>query len=76
MTEEKEYVTLEEAAEELGITRATVYNYMSDLNIKSRKFGRDRKGYLSREQVNLIREYKEKPWKVKPGENRSVDDAA
>lgn len=65
MLEEKDYMTLNKAAESLGITRATIYNYMSDLNIKTQRFGRDRRGYLSRNQISLIKEYRENPWKVK-----------
>lgn len=78
MQEEKEYLTVEEAADELGVTRATIYNYMADLKIRTQKFGRNRQRYLSREQVNLIRDYKENPWKVKrDGEVDSpLDDAA
>jgi|GEM_PF-4035069 excisionase family DNA binding protein len=78
MAEEKEYMTLDEAAESLGITRATIYNYMGDLNIKTHRFGRDRRGYLSREQINLIREYKEKPWisGEKRERSQSTEDAA
>ncbi len=78
MTEEKEYMTLDEAAESLGITRATIYNYMNDLNIKTHRFGRDRRGYLSHEQIHLIREYKEKPWIAGEKKERSKpnEDAA
>ena len=65
MNEEKEYLTLDEAAELLGIKRATFWNYMDDLGIESHKFGRDRRRYLSREEVNRLKEYKESPWKFK-----------
>jgi excisionase family DNA binding protein len=44
---EKEWMTLDEAAEYVGVGRATIFNYMNDLNITTRKFGRDRRGYLS-----------------------------
>jgi excisionase family DNA binding protein len=66
MQEEKEYLTVDEAADLISVTRATVYNYMSDLNIKTQKFGRNRQRYLSREQVKVIKDYKENPWKYKP----------
>lgn len=77
MAEEKEYLTVEEAAEELGVTRATVYNYMKDLNITTRRFGRDRRGYLSRGDVGTMRDYKENPWKydVRPRSEADKDAA-
>lgn len=76
MNEEKEYLTVKEVADELGITRATVYNYMNDLKIKARKFGRDPKAYLSQEQLKRIREYKESPWKVTPNSQPPLDEVA
>jgi excisionase family DNA binding protein len=61
----EEFMTLDEAADYVGIKRATFYNYMEDLKIRSVKFGRDRHGYLSRDDVMRIKEYKESPWKFK-----------
>jgi excisionase family DNA binding protein len=63
---EQDYMTLDEVAQLLGVTRATLYHYMGDLHIKTRRFGRDKRAYLSREQVHLIRTYRETPWKVQP----------
>ncbi len=60
---EREYYTLEEAADYIGIKRASIYNYMHDLNIESEKFGRTRRKYLSFANVKRIKEYKENPWK-------------
>lgn len=60
--EEKEYLTFEEAAEYTGKKRATLYNYVKDLGIKTHKFKRDRRAYLALEDVKRIRETKEKPW--------------
>ena len=60
----QDYMTLDEIAQLLGVTRATLYNYMGDLKIKTRCFGRDKRAYLSHEQVHLIRTYREYPWKV------------
>ena len=72
--EEKEYLTVDELAETLGVTRATVYNYMADLKIKTQKVGRLKQRYLSREQANLIRDYKENPWKFIV--EKPIDEAA
>ena len=62
MAEEKEFMTLDEAAMYLEVTRPTLYNYINDLDIKTQKFKRDRKAYLTSADILRIKEYKEKPW--------------
>jgi hypothetical protein len=62
MSKDKEFLTLEEAAAFIGMKRATVYNYMHDLNIAKHKFKRDRRSYLALTDVKRMKEYKEKPW--------------
>jgi excisionase family DNA binding protein len=61
---EKEWMTLDEASDYIGVGRATVYNYMKDLHITTRRFGRDRRGYLALADVKRMKDYKENPWKV------------
>ncbi len=63
--EEKEYLTVQEAAEYAGLKRATIYNYLKDLGIKPQPFGRNRRHYISREEAKRLKEYKETPWTVK-----------
>ena len=41
--EEKEFMNLDEVARYIGIKRASIYNYMKDLKIRTHKFGRDRR---------------------------------
>lgn len=60
--QEKEYYTLEEVAESLGKTRATVYNRMKLIDMKGHKFKGDRKTYLSTQEVETLRNVFEKPW--------------
>ncbi len=62
--EEKEFMTLEEAATYVGKKRASVYNYIKDLNIKTHKFGRDRHAYIALADVKRIKEAIEKPWTI------------
>ena len=62
LTQEKEFMTLEEAAQYIGKKRASLYNYIKDLGIKTHKFKRDQRVYLSMDDVKRIKEYKEKPW--------------
>ncbi len=66
MIEEKEYMTVEETAEYLGKGRATVYNYVKDLAIKTHKFKRDRRVYLALADVKRIKQVLEKPWLAGP----------
>jgi excisionase family DNA binding protein len=63
MATEKEFMTLDEAAEYIGVSRATVYNYMNDLKITTRRFGRDKRAYLALADVKTMKDYRENPWK-------------
>ena len=71
---EKEFWTLAEAAEYVGLKRATLYNYMDDLGLKAQKYGRNRRKYLTLAEVERLKEYKDTPWKVKV-ETRKEDEA-
>ena len=70
MAKEKEYMNLDEAAEILGIKRATLYKYMDKLEMKPVKFKLDRRTYLSQEQVKRLKEILEKPWLAGKDEKR------
>lgn len=69
---DKEYYTLEEAAQLLERNRATVYNRMNLIGMRGHKFKGDRKTYLSAAEVEQLRNVFEKPWLA--GEEK--DDAA
>jgi predicted DNA-binding transcriptional regulator AlpA len=64
LTKEKEFMTLEEAAQYTGKKRASIYNYIRDMDIKTHKFKRDRRVFLSMEDVKRIKELEEQPWKA------------
>ena len=64
MTKEKEYLTLDEAAGELGIKRSTLYLRIKELKMELHKFKFDRKSYLSQVQLKQLKELKEKPWLI------------
>lgn len=70
--EEKEYFTLEEVAEYIGRNRATVYNYIRDLGIKTHKFKRDRRAYIALADARRIKEAIAKPWTAGPDEGKIV----
>jgi len=60
--EGKEYLTYEEAADYLGIKRATLYNYIGELEIRTRKFKRDRRRYLTIADTQKIEQFMATPW--------------
>lgn len=62
MNEKTTYLTLEDAGIQVGVTRATIYVYMADLDIKTRRLGRSKKSWVTSEDVALMKEYREKPW--------------
>lgn len=74
--EEKEYLTVEEAAEHLGLNRTTLYKYIRELGIKTNKFKLDRRTYLAQADVRRIQEAKEKPWLLGIDEGKPKDEAA
>lgn len=60
---DKEYMTYSEAASYVGIGRASIYNYINALDIKPLRFGRDRRKYITIEDVEKMKVFKETPWK-------------
>lgn len=64
MSKEKEYLTLDEVADELGIKRSTLYLRIKELRMEPHKFKFDRKSYLSQVQLKQLKELKEKPWLI------------
>lgn len=64
--EGKEYLDYDEAMDYLGIKRATLYNYINDLDIPTHKFKRDRRRYVAIGDVKRIEQIMEKPWLAGP----------
>jgi predicted polyphosphate/ATP-dependent NAD kinase len=58
------FVTLDEAADILGITTGGVRYYFPILGISPRKFKGNKHVFLSREQVRLIQDARERPWTI------------
>ena len=59
---EKEWFTYEEVMELLGVKRSTLYTLITDLDIPTKKFKRDRRRYLAAADVKRLQEMREKPW--------------
>jgi hypothetical protein len=64
MAEEKEYVTLQEAAKQLGIKRASLYYYLDNMKIEKRRFPLNRHAYIKVSDFQRIKDVKESPWKA------------
>ena len=60
--EGKEYLTLTEVAELVGLKRTTLYYYIKELKIETCKFKFDNRTYMSRGDAKRIIEAKQKPW--------------
>ncbi len=60
----KDYLTIEEAAEQLGIHRTSLYPYLNQLNIKRHKFKLSRRLYISAPDFERIKQLKMQPWKA------------
>nr|BBH90099.1 hypothetical protein KTC_48500 [Thermosporothrix sp. COM3]BBH90164.1 hypothetical protein KTC_49150 [Thermosporothrix sp. COM3]BBH90229.1 hypothetical protein KTC_49800 [Thermosporothrix sp. COM3] len=53
------YIPLEEVANQLQVTRATVYYYIKVLKLEKRRFPLDRRAYLAAQDVERIKKLKE-----------------
>ncbi len=65
---EKEYLTYEEAMDYLGVKRSTLYTMITEQDITSHKFKRDKRRYLALADVKRLKEMREKPWLAGPDE--------
>lgn len=72
--DEKEYFTLDEAAEFVGISRTTLMNTINILKISTYRFRLDKRTFLTRESVMSIKETREKPWLAGPVEQDDEDE--
>ena len=60
--EQAEYVTLQDAEDEIGITRVTLKKYMSKLGIEPTNFHLgNRSLYISREEQERVKRLKQNP---------------
>lgn len=59
---DKEYLSLAEVAEYVGVKRASLYYYLNALDIRRHKFNLDKRAYISLADAKRIKEIKDKPW--------------
>jgi transposase len=72
--EGQEYLSIDDAAKYIGWNRATVFEWVKALGMKTHKFVRNRKTYLAGADVARLKEIKEKPWTA--GEKKEQEQAA
>jgi AcrR family transcriptional regulator len=59
LADNSQYITMDEAANKLGVTRATLYYYIRSLQLEKHKFPLDKRVYLSLadfEQIKLLKD--------------------
>ncbi len=52
-------LTIEQAIEAVSVSKATLYNYMNFLNIQRQKFPFDRRSYVSKLDVERLKQFVE-----------------
>jgi uncharacterized protein YpbB len=72
--EDKQYLTLKEVAELVGVKRTTLYYYIKELEIKTYKFKFDSHAYMSKADAQKIIEIKQKPWELQ--QEKPIAEAA
>jgi len=50
-------MTIEQATTAVGVSKASLYNYMNFLGIQRQKFPFDRRSYVSKSDVERIRQF-------------------
>jgi hypothetical protein len=73
--EGNEYLSYAESADYLGIKRATLYNYVNDLDITTHKFKRNRCRYIAMSDVKRLEQIIKKPWLAGPDDKKSGDNS-
>jgi Prophage CP4-57 regulatory protein (AlpA). len=71
---EKKYYTIEEVEKLLGKSRATIYNRMKLISLKTHKFPYDRKTYIAAPDVERIKEVFNQPWIVEEAKGESKEE--
>jgi len=72
MDNEQEYITLTQVAKDLAWNKATVYDWIKTLDLKTHKFVRNRNTFLHITDVDRLKEIKAKPWTAGPNTARTT----
>lgn len=78
--QEKEFMTLDEVADYVGVKKPSLYYYMDTLNIKTHRFKMNKRAYIALADVKRIKEVRETPWtsakKEQLKEDKPVEEMA
>jgi excisionase family DNA binding protein len=58
----QEYLSMDEASKIIGWNKATIYEWLQRLDMKTTKFVGNRKAFLKASDVERLKEVKAKPW--------------
>lgn len=64
MSEENNYVSLDDFAKEVEMKKTSLYYYIRALGIQTHKFPLNRHAYITREDAEQIRDAIKSPWKI------------
>lgn len=64
--EGKQFLDYKEAGDYLGIRHTALYHYVTEMEIETHKFKRNRKRYLAFTDVKRIEQAMESPWLAGP----------
>jgi excisionase family DNA binding protein len=53
------YISIDDAAERLNVTRGTIYYYVRQYNLKTEKFPLDRRAYLSMKDFEQVKKWRQ-----------------
>lgn len=59
---DQNYITLDAAAQHLGMKKGSLYYYFREFGIKQKKFKGNKRAYLTNADVEHIRAVREEPW--------------
>lgn len=62
--EQKNYYSIDEAAQLLNLNRATLYKWIDTLKIQKYRFSISKKTFLAANDVERLKDAKEQPWLV------------
>lgn len=71
--QQKEYLSMAEVADLIGIKRASLYYYIRALNIQTHKFPLNKRVFISASDVERIKAAKDNPWTLS---SSTEEDAA
>jgi excisionase family DNA binding protein len=74
--EQKDYYSIDEVAQTVGVNRATVYKWIEKLHIQRYRFSVSKKVFLAVADVERLKEVKQKPWLVEKPTPVEDKDAA